>query len=329
MTSYYDDELTGISFKKFAKKALKVANPITHAKALVKLSDPRTHLKIARDIIRNPRNIKRNIGKLAMVDPGIAAGAAVFRDLKSKGAKPKAVRAYKQAVVKAEAGDATAKKVVGTVKQLARSEIEAPESNDDRELLPEVASQAVDADEGSEVQAEEEPLEDADSIEGDTMLGGLVTVGFSFGNILKSVTKAVKAVGPAAMAVAKMTPYGAAISTATNLVSKAAPGLAKGMGLMEKAKQGDPAAQGKIAQVQALAKAGNPEGEKALATLQQAREVHNAAVIASATPATTAPTPIAVPGQPVTVNIHLAPGQRGYAESPQGSFGSLYAAGLK
>jgi hypothetical protein len=323
------EQLLGFSFKKFAKRVAKSANPINHIKAVAKLADPRQQFKLVRGIIKNPRNIKGNLAKLALVDPGIGAGVAMFQDLKRPDTKPKAAGALEQARAQMDESP-IAKKVVGTVKQLARAEIEAPEVTD-RVLAPEVAYN----DDAPDDAPDGEGGDDDTSVEGQQ-----VNLGFSFGGLLKSVTSAVKSVAPAVMSVAKLTPYGAALDTAANMVSKVAPGVAQGMGLMEKAKKGDPVAQGKVAQVQALAKAGNPEGVKALETLKQAREVHNAAVIAStsipgASTVERGPTPGVTPGTSgapaSTVNIYLGPGtpgKQGSVEAPKNVWGSLFSAGL-
>lgn len=385
-----DTEL-GFSFGKMLKKVAKATNPIrvtkNLAKATVKAIDPRTHFKIIKGIVTDPLNVKRNVGRLAMLDPGINTTVKMFRDMKDKKKKPQAVAAYKATVAQAQAGDPEARKQVGVMKQLAIAEQKAPEVPDSEmekgaeEIVKEAHDQNPQVFKAAYVQAARAPdpvppatpptpyspqaayyqpaqpaptrripqpgdpdyytdedfdddFEDEDSddeMEGDApspkhrhgnrgrhrgqrreapaatktavqgdeydaLLGGVAktltsgkldyksivrqnagldSLGFSFGDLVKSATEVVKKVAPTAVAVAKLTPYGAAIDTALKVAS---PALQSGVNMLRGAQKGDPVAAAKVQQVKRLAAAGSSQGQAALKTLEQAKTLNNAVV---------------------------------------------------
>lgn len=394
--SDFAEEVMGFSFGKMFKKVIKATNPIrvtkNLAKATVRAIDPRTHLKIAKAIISNPLNIKRNIGKLAMLDPGINMSVKMFRDMKDKKKKPAATKKYYQIVAKAQAGDPEAKKQVGAIKQLAIAEQKAPQvpdsemergaeeivkqahdqnpqtfnkafiqANKENPPEPAIVSRPQQAEPEYEEEYDEEEYDEEeegdDEVEGDssprrfekfdwkkyrerkkklmqkaraeTVLGGpiaktltsgklnykdivrqsagLDSMGFSFGDLVKSAVSVVKKVAPSAIAVAKLTPYGAAIDTALKV---AGPALNAGAQMLRGAQQGNKADVAKVQQIKSLAKAGSKQGVAALKTLQQAKTLNNA-VVQEARKVTQQPSaavtmPSAVPGQaPVQVVVMM------------------------
>lgn len=286
----------------------------------------RTNKRMVSIAKNEPKKTKKAVGYLAAQDNSVRAGAKIFHDMKNPETKPKAIQAYRAAKKSATAGNDDAKKAVGTVAILAKSEQQEPsipdsdmqtgatyyQENSQPEVMHDESDSETEYDESSNDSSE---TYESDSVDGDYMLGGLFTLGFSFKSILKKAVSSVAPLAKTAISVSKFTPYGAAVSAAMSLAPE---GIKAGASMLQSAQKGDKSALSKIDQIKSLAKNGSAQGEAALKTLQQAKEFTNK-VVQEAKKVVGAPTamittPSNVPGTPPLQIFVILPGKAAVRE---------------
>jgi hypothetical protein len=262
--------------------------PKAKAKPAPKLIRPTaTNRRLAIVAKTRPAQTKRAVGVLAAQDDNVKAGVNIYQDMKDPSTKPEATIAYQQTLKQAQAGDLQAQKAVGTIAALAESDRIAPQVPDTEiqrgvETYQETESEYESEYEPASYETSEEPdtseefsPAENESVEGETVLGGLITMGFSFGDMVKKAVGAVKPLVKTAQKVASLTPYGAAVNAAMNM---ATPALKMGATMLQQAQKGDPDAKAKVEQIKKLATGGSAQGIAALKTLQQAKELTNRVV---------------------------------------------------